>query len=237
MHQSRWSFERRERVLRKKGRGAHNGSINCGANCRRVLTSPCGQLESDLVKRWRYPYTGSLVALATCTPTTAKRGSTGMWWRNIFIRREKLEDYWGHSNQMPSLKFMQVNPFGVIPKSELGRWRLIVDLSSPKGGSVNEGICKEWCSLSYISVDDVDRAVVKPGKGALMAKFDLKAAYRNVPVHPDNRWLLGMVWENQLFVDVALPFGFGSTPMIFSALANGLEFMIRQAGVVEWDTT
>ena len=55
------------------------------------------------------------------------------------------------------------------------------------------GVCKEWCSLSYIPVDDVARTVVKLGKGALMAKFNLKAAYRNVPVHPDDRWLLGMV--------------------------------------------
>ena len=53
-----------------------------------------------------------------------------------------------------------------------------------------------------------------------MAKFDLKAAYWNVPVHPDDRWLLGMVWENQLFMDVALPFGLRSAPIIFSALAN-----------------
>ena len=81
---------------------------------------------------------------------------------------------------------VHVNPFGVIPKSEPGKWRLIVDMSSPEGGSVNEGICKEWCSLSYISVDDVAHKVVKLGKGALMAKFDLKAAYRNVPVHPDD---------------------------------------------------
>ena len=106
-----------------------------------------------------------------------------------------------------------------------------MDISSPEGGSVNDGIYKEWCSLSYTSVDDVARAVVKLGKGALMAKFDLKATYQNVPVHPDDRWLLGMVWKSQLFVDVALPFGLGSTPMIFSALANGIEFMIRQAGV------
>ena len=126
---------------------------------------------------------------------------------------------------------VHVNPFGVIPKSESGKWHLIVDMSSPEGGSINEGICKEWCSLAYISVDDVACAVVKLGKGALMAKFDLKAAYGNVPVHPDDCWLLGMVWENQLFVDIALPFGLRSAPMIFSALADGLEFMIRQAGV------
>ena len=104
-------------------------------------------------------------------------------------------------------------------------------MSSPEGGSVNEGICKEWCSLSHISVDDVAHEVVKLGKGALMAKFDLKAAYRNVPVHPEDCWLLGMVWENQLFVDTALPFGLRSAPMIFSALADGLEFMVRQTGV------
>ena len=89
---------------------------------------------------------------------------------------------------------VHVNPFGVSPKSEPGKWRLIVDMSSPEGGSVNEGICKEWCSLPYISVDDVAHEVVKLGKGALMAKFDLKAAYQNVPVHPDDRWMIAGCW-------------------------------------------
>ena len=42
------------------------------------------------------------------------------------------------------------------------------------------------------------------GKGALMAKF---ATYRNVPVHPDDRWLLGIVWEDQLFFEATLSFG------------------------------
>ena len=64
-------------------------------------------------------------------------------------------------------------------------------------GSVNDGISKELCSLSYMSVDEVAARVVELGKGALLAKFDLKAAYRNVPVHPDDRWLFGMVWEDQ----------------------------------------
>ena len=32
-------------------------------------------------------------------------------------------------------------------------------------------------------------------------------------------------------MDTALPFGLRLAPMIFSALADGLEFMIRQAGV------
>ena len=95
---------------------------------------------------------------------------------------------------------VHVSPFGVIPKSEPGKWRLIVDLSSPEGGSVNDGIRRDLCSLSYLSIDEVVSWVVQLGRGAMMAKFDLKAAYRNVPVHPDDRHLLGMVWDDQLFV-------------------------------------
>ena len=105
-------------------------------------------------------------------------------------------------DKMPEVR---VSPLGVIPKSEPGKWRLILDLSFPEGGSVNDGITKKLCSLSHMSVDEVAARVVQLGKGALMAKFDLKAAYMNVPVHPDDQWLLGMVWEDQLFVDAALP--------------------------------
>ena len=128
-----------------------------------------------------------------------------------------------------------VSPFGVISKSERGKWRLILDLSSPEVSSVNDGIDKELCSLSYMSVDDVAARVVCLGRGALMAKFDLKSAYRNIPVHPDDRWLLGMVWEDKLFVDTALPFGLRSAPIIFNAVAEALSHIMRRDGVREVD--
>ena len=41
----------------------------------------------------------------------------------------------------PPLPNLQVSSFGVIPKKgQPGKWRLIVDLSSPHGSSVNDGI-------------------------------------------------------------------------------------------------
>ena len=49
-----------------------------------------------------------------------------------------------------SLVNMQISPLGVIPKSQPGKWRLIVDLSSPEAESVNDGIDKTMCSLKYI---------------------------------------------------------------------------------------
>ena len=60
-----------------------------------------------------------------------------------------------------SLPSVQVSRFGVIPKSTPGKWRLILDLSSPEGQSVNDGIDPELCSLSYVSVDDAAQAIAK----------------------------------------------------------------------------
>lgn len=80
------------------------------------------------------------------------------------------------------------SPFGVIPKkNKVNKWRLILDLSSPDGHSVNDGVQKDLASLSYISVDDVVAEVLKKGRGTLLAKMDVKQAYRNIPVHPKDR--------------------------------------------------
>ena len=65
-----------------------------------------------------------------------------------------------------------------------------------------------------------------------MAKVDIKNAYRIIPVHPEDRALLGMQWEGALYVDAALPFGLRSVPKIFTCVANVLEWMmLREQGV------
>ena len=91
----------------------------------------------------------------------------------------------------------------------------------------------DLCSLSYVTVEDAARAVRAHGRGCLLAKVDVKQAYRMVLVHPEDRLLLGMSWEGALYVDTALPFGLRSAPKIFNALAGALEWMVRQEGV-QW---
>lgn len=68
-------------------------------------------------------------------------------------------------------------------------------MSFPEGSSVNDGIDPSTCSLSYFSVHDAARDVFRQGQHSLMAKVDVKSAYQNIPVHPDDRWLLSMQWE------------------------------------------
>ena len=85
--------------------------------------------------------------------------------------------------------------FGVIPKSLPGKWRLIVDLSAPEGHSVNDGIREDLCLLKYVMVDEAAQAVLELGQGAQLAKVDVRSAYRIIPVHAEDRWLLGMAWS------------------------------------------
>ena len=131
-----------------------------------------------------------------------------------------------------NLSSVQVNRFGVIPKSnQPGKWHLIVDLSHPPDCSVNDGIDSQWCSLRYATVDQAIIHILQLGSGALLAKVDIEHAYRNIPVHPDDRHLLGMVWQDQLYIDTTLPFGLCSAPKIFSAVADALEWVLLQAGL------
>ena len=49
-----------------------------------------------------------------------------------------------------------------------------------------------------------------------------------VPVHPDDRLLLGMAWKGQQCVDKVLPFGLRSAPKIFSAVADAQQWLMMQ---------
>ena len=50
------------------------------------------------------------------------------------------------------------------------------------------------------------KRVVAKGRGTVLAKFDVEGAFRTIPVHPDDRRLLGMHWEGRIYADKVLPF-------------------------------
>ena len=96
---------------------------------------------------------------------------------------------------------------------------------------MNDGINPAWCSLSYVSVDNLIEVICSLGRGALLAKVDVQSAYRLVPVFPEDCWLLGMHWSGECFVDAMLPFGLRSAPKIFNTVADALQWIIRARGV------
>ena len=125
-----------------------------------------------------------------------------------------------------------ISPFGVIPKrNRPGKWRLIVNLSAPEGNSVNNAISSELSSVCYASIDDAVSFIRHLGGGCLLAKLDLMEAYRAVPVHPSDQPLLAVKWDDTVYIDRALPFGLRSAPKIFSALTDGMLWILHSRGV------
>lgn len=108
---------------------------------------------------------------------------------------------------------------------------MIVDLSFPRGHSINDGVSTELSSISYASVDDAVNLILQLGRGTQLVKLDLKNAYHIVPVHPHDQHLLAVSWDRGIYVDRALPFGLRSAPKIFSAVADMMAWALHCAGV------
>ena len=127
----------------------------------------------------------------------------------------------------PPFPSLHISHFGVIPKNnQQGKWRLILDLSSPVEHSVNDGIPKPPFTVQYVSVNVVIEGIMAQGRGTVMAKFDVASAYQDVAIHSDNRPLLGMQWCGKYFVDLVLPFGLHSVPFIFTSVADPVEWIL-----------
>ena len=130
----------------------------------------------------------------------------------------------------PPFPVFACSPLGCVPKKP-DSWRLILDLSAPAGCSVNDGIPVEHGAVQYVRFDQIIRMIAQLGRGALIAKVDLKHAFRQCPVHPDDWPLLCYKWEDQYYVDVRLPFGLRSSPALFNKLAEGLCCLLRTKGI------
>ena len=91
---------------------------------------------------------------------------------------------------------VHLSPLGIIPKkNKPGKWQMIVDLSSPQGASINDGISSEVASVQCTSVDLLAALVAAEGKGSYLVKADMEEVYRMVPVHPEDQHLLGVKWN------------------------------------------
>jgi hypothetical protein len=114
---------------------------------------------------------------------------------------------------------------GAVPKKN-GKWRVIMHLTAPKGSSINDFIDKEAFPIHYATVDDAVAMVSRYGKGCMMAKIDLKAAFRMVPIAAEEWDLLGLHWKGMYYVDTCLPFGLRSAPYLFNQFASALHWIM-----------
>ena len=81
-----------------------------------------------------------------------------------------------------------------------------------------------------MTVDDAITKILESLPDTLLAKVDIKHAFRLLPVHPADRHLT-MEWKQSIYIDTCLPFGLRSAPKLFNILADLLYWVTTQQGV------
>lgn len=126
----------------------------------------------------------------------------------------------------PPFTNFRISPLGLIPKKEPNSFRLIHHLSYPKGNSLNYEIDTALSSVSYASFDDAINLIKKFDIGALLAKSDIKSAFRLLPIAPESFNLLGFCFENSFFYDMCLPMGCSLSCQYFETFATFLQWVV-----------
>ena len=128
----------------------------------------------------------------------------------------------------PPFPDLHCSPLGLVPKKEPHEFRLIHHLSAPHGRSINQGIAKEDATVQYSTFDDAVRLIQVGGRGVLMAKADIKSAFRLLPVRPEDYPLLGFQIGSQFFFDKALPMGCAISCNLFEKFSRFLSWAMEQ---------
>ena len=142
------------------------------------------------------------------------------------IDKECLKGYLYGPFKSPPFTTYRVNPLGLAIGKYSGKKRLIVDLSSPHEDpnhvSINEPIDKDSCSMTYVKIEDAIKSICQYGKGALMTKFDISDAFKNLPIKSSQWPYFCVKWNPQYYVFVRLTFGCRSSPRIFDTLSQAI---------------
>ena len=142
------------------------------------------------------------------------------------LKEINMQRYLGPFDAIP-FDNVVISPLGLVPKKELNSYRLIHDLSFPEGFSVNSDIPQEASSVQYQNIENAIHLVKENGYNCLMAKADIEEAFRQIPINPMDRHLLGLSWNNHFYFDACLPFGSSSSCQLFEKFSSALQWILE----------
>ena len=119
----------------------------------------------------------------------------------------------------PPVVPLHLSPIMTRPKKESEIRRIVVDLSWPRGMSINDGIpVNEYLGspkdLRLPTVDYMANRVRDLGTGCLMYKLDLSRGYRQLRLDPLDWPLMSIQNDGQYYMDVCPPFGLRTAAMM-----------------------
>ena len=124
---------------------------------------------------------------------------------------------------------MQCSPFITQEKPDSENRRVIVDISWPRGASMNDGVESDQYLgtkflLTFPSIDDITAQVTRLDRGCLLYKVDTSRAFSHIKMDPFHYNKLGLKWDGFYF-DSCLPFGFKHGSKIFQRISDAIRYI------------
>lgn len=135
----------------------------------------------------------------------------------------------------PFSPWTRESPLMTRPKKDSDKRRVIVDLSFPEGSAVNDGINIESIygtntTYSLPSVWDLIVQIQASRSTAWLWKADLSRAYRQLRVDPIDTPLLGVKFEDKIYIDLCPPFGCRSSSSACQRVSQAVVYLMAQEG-------
>ena len=135
----------------------------------------------------------------------------------------------------PGHKFVHCSPILTRPKGQNNR-RVILDLSYPKGLSLNDQVDRsrfggDLFSLKFPFIDDIVKEICSHKNEVVISKIDVATAFHNLCVDPADTVKLGIRWGNYVYIDVAVSFGWVHWSVAFQHVSDSVTFIMAQNGI------
>ena len=130
----------------------------------------------------------------------------------------------------PPLFNLKCHPRSAAIKKFSDKVRLVVDMSSPYDGTSVNANCPD-VELHYVKLDNAGSVLKKLGRGTLLLKFDVTAAYKQIRLIIDDWCLQGEMYSRGgitcFDISTAANFGAKSSGFLWEEYGSALEFILR----------
>ena len=121
------------------------------------------------------------------------------------------------------------------PKKDSNKRRVIIDLSSPKGASVNDGVAKNFFqgrpfTYTLPSASDLAAHLIRNPVPSYLWKADLERAYRQLRSDPLDYPLMGISHKGSIYLDVCPSFGCRGSSAAQQRVSRAVCFLMQQQG-------
>ena len=139
----------------------------------------------------------------------------------------------GPLRDQPFTPWSRASPLMTRPKRGSKDRRVIMDLSFPELESVNGGIPSgvlDGAPFKMRLPTPTDLVAIKQrlGRGCALYKADLSRAYRQLRSDPLDWGFLGLKWEEDWYVDVAIPFGLRHGASACQHTSEAISSIVRE---------